>query len=242
MNPAAVDTTVVSVAAVIPIRYVEALGGKEPIESMRKAPKRVKKLVRDLSEKQLAKRPAEGKWSIKEVVGHLADGEIILGARLRFVAAMDRPPLPGYDENLFVQRLGIERTKTKNLLAAFAAVRAVNVDLLARLEEDALDRVGMHSERGEQSIRTMIAMYAGHDMIHENQIQRVREVLRASKIEKKAKKKADAAREKQEAAMLASSKKARKAEEKKKAASPAPEEPRKSKSAGKKNTTVGAAM
>ncbi len=186
---------------VVPERYVNALGGADPVESQRKAPKRIKKLLRGLSEKQLARRPAPNKWSIKEVIAHLADGEVVLGSRLRFVAAMDRPPILGYDQDAFVERLGIERVKTAELFDAFAAVRGANVSLMERLAEDAWRRVGIHSERGEESIETMIVMYAGHDRIHEEQILAIREALvtekklktrqaKAAKQEKKAQKRA----------------------------------------------------
>jgi hypothetical protein len=164
---------------VIPARYAEALGDDDPVELQRKAPKRIKKLIRGLSEKELARKPAPEKWSIKEVIAHLADGEFILGARMRFVAAHDRPPLPGYDQDLFVERLGVERVKTGELLEAFAAARSANVGLLRRLPEDAFARIGMHAERGEESIAQMVAMYAGHDRIHERQIEAIRAALAA---------------------------------------------------------------
>jgi hypothetical protein len=168
--------------SVVPARYIAALDGADPIETQRKAPKRLKKLLKGLSEKELSRRPAPDKWSIKEVVAHLADGEVIMGSRIRFVAAQDRPPLPGYDQDLFVQNLGVHMVKTKDLLHAFAMARKLNVQLLERLPESALDRTGMHAERGEESIRTMITMYAGHDIIHEEQVKAAREALRDCKV------------------------------------------------------------
>ncbi len=164
--------------SVVPARYIQALDNADPIETQRKAPKRLKKLLKGLSEKQLARRPAPEKWSIKEIVAHLADGEVIMGSRIRFVAAQDRPPLPGYDQDLFVENLGVHEVKTKDLLRAFAMARKLNVQLLDRLPEEALDRTGMHAERGEESIRTMITMYAGHDIIHEEQVRAAREALK----------------------------------------------------------------
>lgn len=166
---------------VVPERYVKALAGQDPIESQRKAPKRIKKLLRGLSEKELARKPAPGKWSIKEVIAHLADGEVILGSRMRFVAAMDRPMIVGYDQDAFVERLGIDRVKTSALFDDFAAVRAANVALLKRLPEGAAQRVGLHTERGEETIETMLVMYAGHDRIHEEQIESIRAALRGKK-------------------------------------------------------------
>lgn len=180
----------------VPQRYLEALGGVDPIEAQRKAPKRVKKLVKGLSEKQLSKRPGDGQWSIKEIIGHLVDSEFVNGTRVRFIAAHDRPAIPSYDENLFAARLGNERARTKDLLEAFAAVRAANLGLLERLPKGAMDRVGIHSERGEESIRTIVAIFAGHDHIHERQIERVREFLKAAKKAKKAVRKSEKSQKK----------------------------------------------
>ena len=171
-------------------RYERALEGADPIEAMRKAPKRLAKLIKDLSKKQLARRPAPDKWSIKEVLAHLADGEVMLGSRFRMVAAMDRPQLVGYDQDAFVERLALEDAKAKDLLEDFAAVRAANVRLLKRLPREAFERVGLHTERGEETLSDMLVMYAGHDRVHEEQIARLREWLRDSKKRKTAKGKA----------------------------------------------------
>ena len=168
-------------------RYSAALGEHDPIDSQRKAPKRFKRLVKGLSEKQLARRPGPDKWSIKEVLAHLADGEFVLGARIRCVAAMDRPTIVGYDENAFVRNLAVDKAKTDHFLAAFAAARALNVELLERLPKESFARVGVHTERGEESLTTMVIMYAGHDRIHEAQIERIKAQLFPPK-EKKSKK------------------------------------------------------
>lgn len=157
-----------------PERYRNALGKRDPLKSSAGSPARVARLIRGLSEKQLSKRPAPGKWSIKEVIAHLADGEVIIGSRLRFVAAQDKPPIPGYDQDAFVENLGIEKVPTKQLLREFAAARQLNVSLLKRIPKRAFKNIGIHSERGEESIEKMLWTYAGHDIVHEEQIQNLR--------------------------------------------------------------------
>ena len=159
---------------VIPERYRQALGADDPLKAMFEAPQRLRRLVKGLTEKQLAKSPAPGKWSIRQIVAHLADGEVILGSRYRFIAAHDRPAIPGYDQDLFVERLGVENATTEELLADFEMARAVNLGLLVRLPDEALDRVGVHSERGEESIWTIVTHYAGHDRVHLEQIETIR--------------------------------------------------------------------
>ncbi|MBK9064593.1 MAG: DinB family protein [Acidobacteria bacterium] len=159
---------------VVPDRYLEALGGDDPVAAMAEAPDLLRRLVRGLSEKQLATKPAPGKWSIREIVAHLADNEVILGSRYRFIAAMDRPPLPGFDQDAFVANLGVNRATAADLLDDFAMARAVNIGLLERVGDAAWDRVGIHAERGEESLGRLVTMYAGHDRIHLVQVETIR--------------------------------------------------------------------
>jgi hypothetical protein len=159
---------------VVPDRYLEALDGDDALAAMVEAPDLLRRLVRGLTEKQLATRPAPGKWSIKEIVAHLADSEVVLGSRYRFIAAMDRPPLPGYDQDAFVANLGVGKAATGDLLDDFAMARAVNIGLLERLDASAWGRVGLHAERGEESLGRMVTMYAGHDRIHLSQVETIR--------------------------------------------------------------------
>jgi hypothetical protein len=159
---------------VVPDRYLEALGGDDPVAAMAEAPDRLRRALRGLTEKQLGTKPAPGKWSIREIVAHLADGEVVLGCRYRFVAAMDRPPLPGFDQDAFVANLGVGKAATADLVDDFAMARAVNVGLLERIGESAWKRVGLHAERGEESLGGMVTMYAGHDRIHLEQIETIR--------------------------------------------------------------------
>ena len=156
---------------------------------MFEAPQRLRKLLKGLTEKQLSRRPAPGKWSIKEIVAHLADGEVILGSRYRFIAAHDKPAIAGYDQDLFVEKLGVGNATTEELLDDFEMARMVNIGLLARLPDEAFDRVGIHSERGEESIGTIVTLYAGHDRVHLAQVETIRTGLFPPK-KKGAKKKA----------------------------------------------------
>lgn len=174
-------------AAQIPVpldRYAAALAGEDPLASLKKGPKRVKKLVKGVHEKLLRRRPAEGKWSVKEILAHLADGEVVLSARLRFIAGMDRPPIHGYDQDSFVARLGVDRVDAEDLLEQFALARKLTMALLARIDDADYARVGLHSERGEVTIRSMVDMYSGHDRIHEDQIRRTLDAVRSRKAEK----------------------------------------------------------
>jgi len=175
---------------VIPERYLKALDGDDPVEVMAATPDTLRKLALGLTERQLATKPAPGKWWIKEIVAHLLDGEVVLGARYRMVAALDRPPLTPFDQDAFVENLGPLRARTVDLVDDFSMMRAVNLGLLERLPQEAWDRVGLHEERGEESIRSMVSMYAGHDRVHLSQIETIRVGLFPKR--KRAKKRAGA--------------------------------------------------
>jgi len=173
---------------VIPEKYAQALGGDDPLEAMAESPNRLRKLVSGLMEKQLATKPAPGKWSIKEIIAHLADGEVILGSRYRFTGAHDKPAIAGYDQDAFVAKLGVANARAADLIDDFARVRAANISLLKRLPEESWERVGLHAERGEESIRKMVYMYAGHDRHHLKQIETIRTGLFPKAGKKKARK------------------------------------------------------
>lgn len=171
---------------VVPERYARALGSHDPFDVMASTPDSLRTLLRGLTESQLSKKPAPGKWSIKEIVAHLADGEVILGSRYRFVAAHDRPVLPGTDQDAFVEKLGPLNARAADLLDDFAMARAVNLGLFDRLPPEAFARVGLHSERGEESLLSMIVMYAGHDRHHLAQIETIITGLFPKALKKKA--------------------------------------------------------
>lgn len=152
--------------------YRAALGETHPLEALKKGPKRVRKLWKGESKKRLRRQPAPGSWSAHQVVAHLCDAEVMFGARLRFIAAMDRPGIAGWDENLFAARLPHEAASTEELHEGWAALRAMNLALLERLAPEAWSRVGVHSERGDESLSKLVHLHAAHDLVHEAQLAR----------------------------------------------------------------------
>ncbi|MFN9785892.1 MAG: DinB family protein [Planctomycetia bacterium] len=171
--------------AVLSEPYHSALAGKHPLESLKKAPKRVRKLWKGQSKKRLRRQPTPGAWSAHQVVAHLCDAEVMFGARLRFIVAMDRPTIVGWDENLCATRLPHEAASTAELHEGWAALRALNLALLERLAPEAWSRVGLHSERGEESLSKLVHLHAAHDLVHEAQIARTLAARRKPAIEGK---------------------------------------------------------
>jgi hypothetical protein len=120
-----------------------------------------------LTPEQAAFRYAEGKWSVKEVTGHLSDGERVLAYRLLRVARGDQTPLPGYDENAFVAGSNADRRTLGDLAAEFAAVRVTTLALVTSLDDEALLRRGTVNN-WPLSARALAFIIAGHFQHHVN--------------------------------------------------------------------------
>lgn len=110
---------------------------------------------------------AEGKWTVKEVIGHLCDSERIFAYRLLRFARADESPLTGYDENTYVPagRFG-ERTM-QSLLEEYAAVRQATIALVAGLADEAWSRSGV-ANGNPISTRALVYVIAGHELHHRN--------------------------------------------------------------------------
>jgi hypothetical protein len=112
-----------------------------------------------------------------QVVQHLADSDLVWGYRVRLVLAQDRPPLTGYDQDLWSERLHYDKLPIDEALDRFAVLRRSNLRLLANAKPDDLQRVGVHAERGEESVSLMVRLYAGHDLLHLRQLARIRKAV-----------------------------------------------------------------
>ncbi len=130
-------------------------------------------VVREVALERLRRPEAEGKWSVADVLHHLADSDLVWSYRLRRVLAEDRPRLDGYDQDLWAARLNYASQPPDLSVQLFQAVRAANLRLLNTASETDLQRAGLHGERGEESIADMVRLYAGHDLAHRAQIERI---------------------------------------------------------------------
>ncbi len=153
---------------------LDLVGTRDPIDVLRETPAAVRRAVDGLSHAQLSRPEAPGKWSMRQVVRHLADGEIVWGWRLRLVLAQDRPPLTGYDQDLWAERLRYADANVDDAIEELTALRRTHLNLLQAASPADLARVGVHSERGDESVAHMMRLYAGHDLLHLNQLARIR--------------------------------------------------------------------
>ena len=158
--------------------YIDALlglvGDRDALSLLRQTPDSLRAGISGLSAAQLEQPERPGKWSIRHALQHLADAELVFGWRLRMVLAHDRPPLTGFDQDLWADRLGYEHSDPMQALADYTSLRAANLRLLERASPADLKRFGIHEERGEESVAHFIRLYAGHDLMHLQQIARIR--------------------------------------------------------------------
>jgi uncharacterized damage-inducible protein DinB len=158
--------------------YVRSLLGllddRDPIAVWREQPAAIEELTRGLSDAQARIPEREGKWSIIQVVTHLADSEVVYAYRVRLTVAHDSPTIQGYDQDLWATRLHYQEESLADSLAELRAMRMRNLRFIQRLSDAELDRAGMHNERGPESVRTLVKLLAGHDLLHRAQIQRIR--------------------------------------------------------------------
>jgi hypothetical protein len=151
-----------------------ALGDRDPLTVLAELPAAVDEAVAGLAEVELRRPEAPGKWSLVQVVQHLADSDLVWGWRLRMVLAHDRPAITGYDQDAWAQRLRYAEAPLADALDQLRVLRRVHLRILRDLSPAELERVGVHSERGEESVGHMVRLYAGHDLVHRRQLQRIR--------------------------------------------------------------------
>jgi DinB superfamily len=152
------------------------LGDDDPAEVQAATPAALRRLVVDAGD-DLWTRPEPGEWSVLGCIAHLADAELVMAGRYRFVLAHDEPPLIGYDQDLWVDRLHEENEDPEPVLALFDALRAANLDLWRRTPEEGRSRFGIHAERGPESFDLSFRMLAGHDRFHLDQARRALELV-----------------------------------------------------------------
>jgi hypothetical protein len=120
----------------------------------------------------LAVRPEPAEWSVLECLAHTTDAEIVYAARYRWIMAHDEPPLIGYDQDLWVDRLHQDLEDPDDLLRLFETLRRANLELWARATPAEKARVGLHAERGPETLDLSFRLIAGHDRFHLDQARR----------------------------------------------------------------------
>jgi hypothetical protein len=154
------------------------LGHDDPAEVQAATPAAWRALVEETVDR-VRERPAPDEWSVLECLGHAADAEIVYSGRYRWIVAHDEPPLIGYDQDLWMQRLHHDGDDPERLLGLLETLRQANLDFWNRSTPQERERVGLHSERGPESLDLSFRLIAGHDRFHLAQGRRALDAVKA---------------------------------------------------------------
>ncbi|MGH7681514.1 MAG: DinB family protein [Candidatus Eiseniibacteriota bacterium] len=144
--------------------------GRAPLPLMKTGPTKITRAVAGLKPSQLRKRPAPGKWSIAEILGHLVDTEVVYGYRYRMALSEPGRQTQAYDQSTWTTELRHRRRSVPKMLDQIRFLRGVNLDLVESVPRSAWKRYGMHTERGKETVRRTLELIAGHDLNHLHQI------------------------------------------------------------------------
>ena len=147
--------------------YVNAIAGDDLLSILPQVNQVTLSLLSDLPEEKWGYRYEEGKWSVKEVVAHLADSErIFVNRALRF-ARNDTTPLPGFEQNDYVPECNASARSLPDILEEFATIRQSTILLFRSFTEEMWGRSGIASG-GMVTVRAIGFIIAGHEQHHQN--------------------------------------------------------------------------
>lgn len=154
-------------------RILKNIEGKDPLKTQTATPQTLAKLIKSAAPAKLRKRPAPEKWSVAEILAHLADAEMIVGWRLRSILAGPGTPIQAYDQDALAAARNYGKHDARKSLEHFRAIREANLALYKGLSPNQWKYHGMHSERGEETLERILHMMAGHDINHTLQIEAI---------------------------------------------------------------------
>jgi hypothetical protein len=152
-------------------RLLGLVGSDDPMAILTSTPAQLSSLVARADRATRARKPTPTRWSIDEIAAHLADAELVGGYRIRMIAATNGTPIQAFDQDRWAQTFNYASCDAAESAQLFASARAGTLRMLSRLSPDAFDHHGVHQERGIETIRHLLRLYAGHDRNHLAQIE-----------------------------------------------------------------------
>ena len=154
-------------------RILGLVGDDDPRAILAATPSRVSSLIASADPRLLASKPGPSAWSVNQIVAHLADAELVGGYRLRMIATANGTPIQAFDQDRWAAAFEYDSCDAAESARIFAACRTGTLRMLDRLAPGLMDNHGMHEERGKETIRHLLRLYAGHDRNHLEQIERI---------------------------------------------------------------------
>jgi hypothetical protein len=154
-------------------RILGNLNGKEPLTIMTATPARLAELTRGCTASKLASNPAPGKWSVTEILAHLADVEMVVGYRIRMILSKPGTAIQAFDQDEWAKLSQYVSIPATQSLEKQRVQRESNLTLLKALRLEQWEHYGMHAERGKETVSRVVEMTAGHDINHRRQIEKI---------------------------------------------------------------------
>jgi len=162
-------------------RILGFIDGKDPVRVQRETPKKLQTLIKPLNKKQLTQPPEPGKWSIAEILAHLADAELVGGWRMRLILGSNGVSLQPFDQDVWAKTFAYAQRDPAASLETFRVLRENNLAMLKSLPKNLWENYGMHQERGKETITHIVRMFAGHDLNHLSQVESISKASRGKR-------------------------------------------------------------
>lgn len=149
------------------------VGDQDPILLQEVMPARLKALLTAAGPEKLDINPAPGKWSVRQIVAHLADDELVGAYRIRLILGAPGTDIQAFDQALWATTGSYGIVDIDLAYTLFITLRQWNLALFKTLSPEQWKLYGLHAERGIESIEDITAYYAGHDLNHLKQIEAI---------------------------------------------------------------------
>lgn len=154
-------------------RVLGYVGDRDPLAILQETAAKLAALVQGQPDARLRQKPAPGKWSAAEILAHLADTEMVLGFRMRLILGQDGVPVQAFDQDVWAAFTHYDQIPAAESLEQIQVLRRANLRLLRSLSPEQLQQAGMHTERGRETVAHLVRMWAGHDLNHRAQVEKI---------------------------------------------------------------------
>lgn len=154
-------------------RIRDQAAGKDPLTAQAQSPAQLAELIANVSADRLSRRLEPGKWSVGEILAHLAEDEIATAWRYRQMVEHSGIALAGFDQDLWANLGNYAARDPHDSLALYRLLREANLQFLRALSPEQWDSFGIHAERGRITVRELVSHMVGHDTNHIEQIRKL---------------------------------------------------------------------
>ena len=162
-------------------RILGHVEGQDALKVQNQTAPKLAKAIRGLTPKQLRSRPEPDKWSIAEILAHLADAEIVASWRMRAIIGANGTTIQAFDQDVWATVFEYGQRDPKRSLETFRVLRENNLAMLKSIPKATWENYGMHQERGKETIAHLARMFAGHDTNHVKQVENIAVQLKKKK-------------------------------------------------------------